>query len=188
MRGVAGFRIRVLEYVDFGSAVFPRMDLRCKMSQYQLTSQIIALSVADNWDEAKLEWKLHGIHFEDEPQTCLCGHFPIKEICTIRNKENGAFTDVGNCCVKKFLGLPSDNIFQAIKRIRKDDTKALNIEAILHAHERGWITDWERGFYMDTMRKQVLSPKQRGKRQQINQRVLHRLAARQKSPVDGERS
>ena len=132
-------------------------------------------SVADNWGEAKLEWKLYGVQFEDEPQTCLCGHYPIKEVCTILNKQNGNFAEVGNCCVKKFLGLPSDKIFQSIKRIRKDDTKALSIEAVVHAHERGWINDWERGFYVDTMNRRVLSPRQEAKRQQINNRVLNRL-------------
>jgi hypothetical protein len=139
------------------------------MSQYRLTEAIIARSVAKTWDAAKLEWKLHGIYFDDEPQTCLCGHFPIIEICTILNQHNGQFADVGNCCVKKFLGLPSDKIFQAIKRIQKDDTKSLNAEAIQHAHERGWINEWERDFYLNTMRKQVLSRKQRAKREQVNQ-------------------
>src|SRR5439155_12741988 len=119
----------------------------------------------------------HGIYFDDEPRTCLCGHFPIIEICTILNQQNGQSADVGNCCVKKFLGLPSDKIFQAIKRIRKDGKKALNAETIQHAHERGWINDWERKFYFDTMRKQRLSEKQRAKRQQINQLVLRHLSA-----------
>jgi hypothetical protein len=147
------------------------------MAEYRLFREIIARSIADTWDEAKLEWKLNAIWFEDMPDTCLCGHFPIIEICEIINRENGAVAQVGNCCVKKFLGLPSDKIFQAIKRVRKDITKGLNAEAVEHAHERGCINDWERGFYLDTSRKRVLSPRQKAKREQINQRVLRCLSA-----------
>ena len=50
------------------------------MSEYKLAKEIIALSKASNWDQAKLEWSLESIYKEDEPDTCLCGHFPIIEI------------------------------------------------------------------------------------------------------------
>lgn len=151
------------------------------MSEYRLSQEITARSVASTWDAAKREWALHGIYFSDEPQTCLCGHFPIIEICTLANRENGAFADVGNCCVKKFLGLPSDSIFQAIKRIREDDTKALNSDAIEHAHRRGWIDDWKRDFYLSTMRKRKLTSKQAEKRKQVNILILRQLSKASKS-------
>jgi hypothetical protein len=83
------------------------------MSEFKLTEEIINRSQSKVWDMAKLEWSLHKIYEADEPETCLCGHFPIIEICTLRNKLNGQFATVGNCCVKKFIGLPSDLIFQA---------------------------------------------------------------------------
>ncbi len=57
---------------------------------------------------------------------------------TMRLLETAAF--------KKFIGLPSDKIFQAIKRVRKDDQKSLNAEAIFHAYDKGWINDWEKAF------------------------------------------
>lgn len=79
---------------------------------------------------------------------------------------------MGNVCVKKFLGLPSDKIFSAVRRVANDVTHSLNAEAIDHAHRRGWINDWERQFYFDTMRKRVLSDKQMSKRVQINELVL----------------
>ena len=142
------------------------------MSEYRLTSEIIKLSVADIWDMAKLEWGLHEIYEAEEPETCLCRHFPIKEICVLRNKANGNFTVVGNCCVKKFIGLPSDKIFQAVKRVRKDDEKSLNAEAINHAFEKGWINQWEFEFSIDTMRKRNLSLKQVQTRKKINVKML----------------
>jgi hypothetical protein len=96
----------------------------------------------------------------------------------LRNKLNGRTTEVGNVCVKKFLGLPSEKIFQALHRVASDDSKALNAEAIQHAYDRSWINDWEKTFYFDTMRKRKLSDKQRRKRKQINRLVLRQTRRR----------
>lgn len=142
------------------------------MSEYKLTEEILKRSQSKVWDLAKLEWKLHEIYEADEPETCLCGHFPIIEICTLRNKFNAQSATVGNCCVKKFIGLPSDLIFQAVKRIRKDNRRTLNAEAIQHAYEKGWINEWEYNFSVDTMRKRKLSAKQLQTRTKVNEKML----------------
>jgi len=100
------------------------------MSEYKLGQEIVARSVAKVWDTAKTEWGLHEIYEADEPETCLCGHFPIIELCVLINRRNGQLATVGNCCVKKFMGLPSDLIFQAVKRVRADSGRSLNAESI----------------------------------------------------------
>jgi hypothetical protein len=145
------------------------------MSQFQLTIEIINRSISNTWDEAKIEWALNEIYEADEPETCLCGHFPIIELCILKNKRNGQFVTVGNCCVKKFIGLPSDKIFQAVKRVRKDSSKSLNGEAIDHAFQKGWLTEWEKVFYFDIMRKRNLTVKQAAKKTQINELFLQRM-------------
>ncbi len=145
------------------------------MSEYQLTKEIVARSEAKVWDAAKLEWALEEVYESEEPDTCLCGHFPIIEICVLRNKANRNTAVVGNCCVKKFIGLPSDKIFQAVKRVRKDTEKSLNAEAIQHAFDRGWITEWEKEFYFDIMRKRNISSKQAAKKAQINEKFMHNM-------------
>lgn len=142
------------------------------MPAYQLTERLMAMSVSKTWGEAKLEWGLESVWREDEPDTCLCGHFPIIEICQLRNNRNKNTATVGNCCVKKFTDLPADLIFQAVKRIEGDIERAINVEAILHAREKGWINDWEEKFYLDTWRKRKLSGAQHAKRVQINKKVL----------------
>jgi hypothetical protein len=148
------------------------------VSEYKLSQEIIDLSEANIWDAAKLEWKLEEIYEADEPGTCLCGHTPIIETCVLRNEKNHNTAVVGNCCVKKFIGLPSDKIFQAIKRVRKDNEKSLNAEAIEYAYSRGWINDWERNFYLDNMRKRNLTSKQLAKKIQINEKLERNMKAR----------
>lgn len=145
------------------------------MSEYKLIKEIIALSANNNWDHAKLEWKLDEVYEVEKPETCLCGHFPIIEVCVLINDVNGEKTLVGNSCVKKFIGLSSDRIFQAIKRVRKDNTKSLNVEAINYAHEKKWINNWEKEFYSDIMGKRKLTTKQLDKKIQINEKLSNNM-------------
>ena len=145
------------------------------MPQFQLTTEILGRSVARTWDEAKLEWSLLEVYEAEKPETCLCGHFPIVELCVLLNRLNRVQATVGNCCVKKFIGLPSDKIFQAVKRVRKDHDKSLNAEAVQHAFDRGWISEWEKNFYFGIMRKRNLSVKQTAKKSEINELVLTRM-------------
>lgn len=142
------------------------------MSEYKLTQEIIQRSQSNVWDVAKLEWELYKIYEADEPETCLCGHFPIIEICILLNKINEQLATVGNCCVKKFIGLPSDRIFQAVKRIRKDNQKSLNTEALEYAYGKDWINEWEYKFSIDTMHKKNFSVKQLQTRIRVNEKML----------------
>jgi len=145
------------------------------MPEFQLIKEILKRSIARNWDAARREWTLLDVYETDQPETCLCGHFPIIELCELLNARNQKQVVVGNCCVKKFIGLPSDKIFQAVKRIRKDTSKSLNTEAIRHALHRKWINEWESSFYLDVMRKRDLTPKQHAKKLEINERVLSHM-------------
>lgn len=144
------------------------------MSEYRnrLTEEIISRSQSKIWDIAKLEWSLYDIYEAEEPETCLCGHFPIIEICTVRNKLNGKIAKVGNICVKKFLELPSDLIFQAVKRVRKDIQRSLNAEAIQYAYDKDLINEWEYDFLKNTMRKRNLSQDQFRCRVKLNNKML----------------
>ena len=144
-------------------------------NEYQLTRKIIALSEADQWQLARAEWDLQEIYFEDKPSTCLCSKYPIIEICVLRNRKNGNTAEVGNVCVNKFLGIPSKIIFDGLKRVSKDDSKALNNAASHYAFRKGWISEWEHGFLVSTARTRDLSGKQLAKRREINRRVLTRM-------------
>jgi hypothetical protein len=148
-------------------------------ASYRLVERIIALSVAGAWHQAKQEWEIARIFFADSdaPGTCLCGHSPIIEHCVLRNRLNGKIAVVGNVCVTKFLGLFSEKLFSALRRVARNPEAALNAETIHHAYARGWITPWEKSFYLDTWEKRRLSARQRAKRVEINCRVLAHTAA-----------
>jgi hypothetical protein len=145
---------------------------------WRLREEIVALSVSPDWRQARREWELAAVWFAapGEPGTCLCGH-RIVEHCVLVNRRNGNRATVGNVCVTRFMGLGSEAIFAALRRIVKDGRGALNAEAVEHAHRRGWINDWERRFYLDVIRRRSPSERQRTKRTEINERVLRGLSA-----------
>lgn len=146
------------------------------MGEFKLFSEIIALSAEKTWDRAKLEWDLDSVYVADEPETCLCGKHPIINACVLNNRINGISAIVGNCCVKKF-DLPSNKIFDAIKRISKDEKKSLNTETLQHALQKRWIRERDFGFYQNVMNRPAvaLNQKQIKWKIDINRKVLRAI-------------
>ena len=143
-----------------------------------LQSEILKLSRATDWITACREWVLIDIYESDHPETCLCQHYPIIEICVIRNTITQATTEVGNVCVKRFMGIRSDLIFAALKRIRRDVTKSLNEDSIAFFYRANLFNSWEYGFLQDTKQKRNLSSAQMRIRVGLNQRVIDAVARR----------
>lgn len=142
----------------------------------QLKDEILKRSQATKWEVAKREWSLANIRDADEPETCLCGHFPIIELCTIANATTGKSAEVGNVCVKRFFGFRTDLIFKGLKRIRKSLDNSVGPDATALFHQRSVINAWEYGFQQDTMRKRNLSPRQLDTRHKINRKILASFA------------
>jgi hypothetical protein len=88
------------------------------------------------------------------------------------NRKNANKVIVGNVCVTRFIGLPSDDLFASLRRITKNRMAALGVEAIEYAYGQGWMSAWEYDFYLDTSGKRKLSKRQKAKRVEINELVL----------------
>lgn len=145
-----------------------------RMSMYQLTTELLRLSQSKNWDEAKLEWDLVDVERMEEPEQCICGHYPIIEVCTIRNNKTKLESRVGNCCVKKFNNT-SDKIFRGVAKIRKDVEKSLNSETLSFAKQNGWIDTIEWNFYINVLRRRNLSEKQLNWKKAINKKIIFKI-------------
>jgi hypothetical protein len=109
------------------------------MSEYKLSQEIIALSVSNILNAAKIEWKHEERYEAEEPGSCLFCHFFIIETCILRNENNRNTAIVVSRSSSGHM--PSDKIFQTINRVRKVNTKSLYTEATEYAHNRGWIDD-----------------------------------------------
>lgn len=141
----------------------------------QLRDEILLRSESKVWDSAKFEWHLESVFSSEEPDTCLCGHYPIIETCILRNEKNGNSAEVGNVCVKKFLGIASNKVFDCIRRIRDDITRAPNAETIELFYQQNILNDWEWQFSQSTWRKRSLSEKQAYQREKINRKILNSM-------------
>lgn len=131
-----------------------------------LKQHILALSEAKSWEDAKHEWKLDHVQVlevdeECPPETCPCGHFPIVEMCWIRNQKNSELTFVGNVCVRRFMGMEADAVAAGFKRVMLNRERALNVAATKFAYAQGWITEWVTSWSMRTFAKGA-SPREGG--------------------------
>lgn len=140
---------------------------------FKLIEEIINLSESATWDFAKLEWEFTSAYYSDEEQKCLCGHYPIRNICVIRNKKNSSVTEVGNCCINKFLGIDEGNkIFTSIKRIKEKPRSSMSAEVLEYLSSKNAISDFDYKFYKSIIRRTSLSLKQWDLKEKINQKLL----------------
>lgn len=147
-------------------------------NRLQLMAGIVDLSDSKIWGAAKLEWELDYIYWDHDATNCLCGHYPIKEVCVLLNKINGNTAIVGNVCVNRFVGIPSKKLFDGINKIRKRIDKAVNYETIGYAFNKGWLNSNSYSFYCNTLLKRKLSDKQMQWRISINKTILRNIDAK----------
>lgn len=153
---------------------------------WKLPQNLIQKSVADNWPDAVREWELTGVEFlaPGEFRTCLCTHFPIRQLCYISNRLNHQTEIVGNVCIEKFENSESDiqtgvfssvpKVVQAARRILQDpDNNAANEALIDFAEKQSIITKSNAIFYRDIWRKRKLTPKQLQYKRDVNLKILY---------------
>ncbi|RZT91011.1 hypothetical protein EV201_3380 [Ancylomarina subtilis] len=141
--------------------------------EYQLIEEIISRSHSNDWNSAKNEWSFEYVYQSEEKETCLCGHHPIINICVLKNSINNNETEVGNCCVNKFLGIDAGTkILASIKRLKDDLSKSMSSEVLEYLNKKKVLSDFDYKFYSDTIRKRKLSEKQLAIRERINQKLI----------------
>ncbi len=143
-------------------------------TEYKLFQEISKISVSSDWNDIKKEWKLFEVYESDDPQTCLCGKYPIMEICVLENIKNENIAEVGNSCVNKFLGIESNPVIKGVKKIKNDVSSSVSKKLINKSWEENIINDWEHNFYIDIRLKRSLNHNQEQKKIEINKKILNR--------------
>ena len=140
-----------------------------------LKANLLVLSSSKDWPSAKQEWKLHDIYIleeNDEKEKCSCGHYPIKEVCILKNEINNNTAVVGNVCVKRFM----DNIkyvdLSSILKVKKSNTKSVSENILELSYKKGYIIKKDYNFYKDIYRKRKLSEKQISWKQDVNDKII----------------
>ena len=138
-------------------------------THYKLIQRIMKISIATNWDDARKEWSIDQIYYDEDGDTCLCGHNPIKEVIIILNKINKKFTIIGNCCVNVVFNKDHTSIFNALRQNK------INRKIIDHGLKQGWLNLKEYRFACDVWRCRILSKKQHDWFEKIRQRLVFRM-------------
>ena len=176
----------VLNYTPYARAlgvVRRKCEEEMSKPQDRFKQEIIYLSKADIWENARAEWDLFDIYYEYDG-TCLCGKHPITEHCEMHNRVTGAETVVGNECVKKFFKVKADSAFRVLKTVREDAYCTLNGHVVSEAQRYGFITSRECHFYNDVRGKSIerLTDKQKAWKFTINKN-LARFASKHPTKV-----
>lgn len=140
-----------------------------------LYEAIISNSISDTWANAVKEWSVANIDFSDDADTCTCGHYPIKEVCCIRNTLTKARLDVGNHCVRHFLDIDMGTAFANLRRVKADISKAITKNLLDLAYTHCWINDWEYAFCLNTAKLRSMTEKQLLCREKINKKIMDRI-------------
>lgn len=139
----------------------------------KLKVHILGLSEADNFEDAKLEWKLDHVYFTEGK--CPCG-VKINEHCNLKNSKNGKTTWVGNVCVLKFMDIgEAETLFSALRRVKKNDSAKPNTALIDYAWKRGYLyakNEYEFLTSLTIHKRRKLSEKQKNWLQKINRRII----------------
>jgi len=157
----------------------PYDELRGHLHDRELLIQeLMSLSRAPTWDEAKLEWEPYDAYWDENFTHCLCGH-AIKERCVLRNRVTTCLARVGNCCVRQFMPeiaqlVTADGIFTSIRRVKKNPVKTLHRQLVRLAQERGAITAWGERWYLRHIRDRKLTFKELAYRRRLNRKILAR--------------
>lgn len=138
----------------------------------KLSAHIVGLSEADNFDDAKSEWKLDRVCFTKGLDRCPCG-VKIIEHCYLKNDKNGKTTWVGNVCVRKFMEIDAGKLFSALRNVRKNPSAKPNTALIEYAWKRGYLySKSEYEFLTSIHKKRKSSEKQVQWLRKINRRII----------------
>jgi len=150
-------------------------------NEWKLREEIIAMSQADNFEEAKKEWILERVY--RGLGVCLCGHSPIRKLCVLRNTKNNEKAIVGSSCVQKFIGIKTEHLFKSYELIVKNPEAYLDLLFIEYLFKHDVINEWEYEFLKSTFRKKFewLSEKQKNKRLQINRKIIAYMELKEES-------
>ena len=147
----------------------------------RLEEHIVALSVSDDFNAARVEWSLVHVEYHEDWDKCPCGK-DIKELCYIRNDKNGQQTYVGNVCIKSFMGISTGNLFDGLRRIMDNPEANANEDLIRYAKQMGFLyDDKEYRFLLQTKNKRKLSAKQLAWKRKINRRILDKIVVTKKN-------
>ncbi|NGX33632.1 MAG: hypothetical protein K1060chlam4_01703, partial [Candidatus Anoxychlamydiales bacterium] len=158
-------------------------------SSWKLPAEIISLSRSRDWAIAVNEWQLDYIEHlgaGEESDTCLCGHYPIRELCHIINTRTHEKATIGNHCIERFnkddpahaVFGDAPKVFRSINQIL-NDPKATASKALLdYASKKEVLTKNQVRSYEEDKGKRNLRVSELKYRAEINNLLIFGIAVK----------
>ena len=87
----------------------------------RLAKKLISLSEADNWEEAKNEWKMGRYYHISEHCSCLCSSKGVHDMTVIENIFNTNQMHICNSCASLYFGIQESlKIESVVRRLKKN--------------------------------------------------------------------
>jgi hypothetical protein len=154
------------------------------MSYFEIFKrEIIKHSVAKTYFEACSEWEEVSIAYadDDEDYECICSH-PIKQLITIRNRENNNEVIVGSDCICKIQNFPHASLYQPVitnlvELKRNPDDATIGKRLIEYIRVRCVLEERHISFLENMRCKRNLSVKQEDYYNGLKRRILRLLGS-----------
>jgi hypothetical protein len=152
------------------------------MSYFEIFKrEIIKHSMSQDYYEACSEWEEMSIAYadDDEDYECICSH-PIKQLITIRNRENNNEVIVGSDCICKIHNFPHASLYQPVitnlvELKRNPDDATIGKRLIEYIRIRGVLEDRHIAFLEQMRCKRYLSEKQENYYNGLKKKILRLL-------------
>lgn len=156
--------------------------------RWQLPQNLEELSEGPSYPGILSEWKLDYIEHlapDEDSETCLCTHFPIREVCHILNKQNAQTARVGNCCVKRFEKEDAGainfegthKVFDSLKKLQKDENTRANKELLGYAYSKEVLTQQEYNRYLQIWRNRLFSADEKRLILTANRKIINHASS-----------
>lgn len=154
------------------------------MSYFEIFKrEIIKHSVSQDYYEACAEWVEVGIDYAEdhEEYECLCTH-PIKQLITIRNRENNREVIVGSDCICKIHNFPNASLYQPVitnlvELKRNFDDAKIGKKLLEYIRIRGVLEERHIAFLEQMRCKRNVSEKQENYYNGLKKRILRLLGS-----------
>ncbi|MEZ8274183.1 hypothetical protein AB6C54_23550 [Vibrio splendidus] len=144
-------------------------------SSYTLFKQIIDLSRARNWDEAKKEWRFKDFSQGIADVTCLCGKCSISKVFTLHNRYTESKIGLGSSCIRKFIPFTDKTLRNNAIEVLQDNTKQFHLNIMNQCVAQGIIDQIELFHYLPVRKRKSIEPRKLEHRIAVNKRVASSL-------------
>jgi hypothetical protein len=158
------------------------MESSSNNKRERFISEILKHSNSNNYYDAINEW-IYMSSYECHGSNCICGQ-DIVEVCCIHNIFNSNSLEIGNVCVRQFIGgcIQEENEINwwILKSFKKNNLFSIKENYLERFFIKGVINDWEFKFYSNVTGKRKLSYKQGISKLVINNKIITHLKENKK--------